>query len=107
MHPSAPQHRRTLALIAIAGQITETQEFSGHLEAVEHIDIRSRAAGAVADTAGLNPSHKRVSTPIDGRVLKGEVTVGNPIDPASVLTSLVSVDDRAGRHRQTGQGRLR
>jgi multidrug efflux system membrane fusion protein len=59
----------------------------------KELDASARAAEAQFETAKLNLSYTRVIAPIDGRVGKAEITLGNLIDPATALTSIVS-DDR-------------
>jgi multidrug efflux system membrane fusion protein len=48
------------------------------------------SADAALDAAELNLSFTRVTAPIDGRVSRAFVTVGNLVDPSSQLTTLVS-----------------
>jgi multidrug efflux system membrane fusion protein len=68
------------------------REFDERAAAQKELDASARAAGAQAASAKLNLSYTRVTAPIDGRVSKAEITVGNLVDPAAVLTSLVSLD---------------
>ncbi|MVW63276.1 efflux RND transporter periplasmic adaptor subunit [Massilia sp. NEAU-DD11] len=68
------------------------REFDERAAARKELDASARAARAQADAATLNLSYTRVTAPIDGRVSKAEITVGNLVDPASVLTSVVSLD---------------
>jgi multidrug efflux system membrane fusion protein len=56
----------------------------------KELDAAARATQAQAEAAKLNLSYTRVIAPINGRVSKEEVTVGNLVDPTTVLTSIVS-----------------
>ncbi len=58
----------------------------------KELEADARAADAAYRTAKLNLDFTRVHSPIDGRVSKAEVTVGNLVDGNVVLTSVVSSD---------------
>ena len=49
-----------------------------------------RAAQAALEAARLNLTYARVTAPISGRVSKAEVTSGNLVDAAVMLTTVVS-----------------
>ncbi len=68
------------------------REFDERAAAQKELDASARAATAQADAARLNLSYTHVIAPIDGRVSKAEITVGNLVDPSAVLTSVVSLD---------------
>ena len=68
------------------------REFDERAAAQKELDAGGRAATAQADAAKLNLSYTRVIAPIDGRVSKAEITVGNLVDPSAVLTTVVSLD---------------
>jgi len=87
-HIELTRAERLLADRAIA-----QREYDERAAGVKEFDANARAAAAQAETARLNLSYTRVTAPIDGRVSKAEITVGNLIDPSAVLTSLVSVED--------------
>ena len=87
-HIELKRAERLLADRAIA-----QREYDERAAGLKELHANARAAAAVSETARLNLSYTRVTAPIDGRVSKAEITVGNLIDPAAVLTSLVSVDD--------------
>jgi len=96
----AAQARADLARIELtraerllADRAIAQREYDERAAGLKELDANARAAAAQADTARLNLSYTRVTAPINGRVSKAEITVGNLIDPAAVLTSLVSVDD--------------
>lgn len=76
----------------LADRAIAQREYDERAAALKELDANARAAAAVAQTARLNLSYTRVLAPIDGRVSKAEITVGNLIDPAAVLTSMVSED---------------
>lgn len=76
----------------LADKAIAQREYDERAASVKELDANARAALAQFDTARLNLSYTQVSAPIDGRVGKAEITVGNLIDPAAVLTSVVSDD---------------
>ncbi len=51
-----------------------------------------QSADAALSQARLNLDFTRITAPIDGRIGAAEVTVGNLVDPASVLSLIVSMD---------------
>lgn len=69
------------------------REFDEKASGLKELDANARAAQAQFETAKLNLSYTKVVSPIDGRVSKAEITLGNLIDPSAVLTSVVS-DER-------------
>jgi multidrug efflux system membrane fusion protein len=69
------------------------RELDASSSGFKELDANARAAEAQFDNARLNLSYTRVIAPIDGRVGKAEITLGNLIDPSTVLTSVVS-DER-------------
>jgi multidrug efflux system membrane fusion protein len=68
------------------------REFDEAASSLKELDANARAAQASFEAAKLNLSYTQVRSPIDGRVSKAEITVGNLIDPAAILTSVVSTD---------------
>ncbi len=68
------------------------REFDERASNMKQLDADVRAAQAQFETAKLNLGYSQVHSPIDGRVSKAEITVGNLIDPAAILTSVVSTD---------------
>jgi multidrug efflux system membrane fusion protein len=68
------------------------REYDERAAGQKELDANARAARAQAEAARLNLSYTRVIAPIDGRASKAEITVGNLVDPAAVLTSVVSLD---------------
>jgi multidrug efflux system membrane fusion protein len=77
----------------LADRAIAQREYDERAAGLKELDANARAAAAAAETARLNLSYTRVTAPIDGRVSKAEITVGNLIDPSASLTSLVSVDE--------------
>lgn len=68
------------------------REFDERAANLKELDANARAAVAQYNNAKLNVGYTQVIAPIDGRVSKAEITVGNLIDPSAVLTSVVSDD---------------
>ena len=66
------------------------REFDEKASGLKELDANVRAAQAQVAAARLNLSYARVTSPINGRVSKAEVTPGNLVDGAVVLTSVVS-----------------
>ncbi|QJE00512.1 efflux RND transporter periplasmic adaptor subunit [Massilia forsythiae] len=68
------------------------REYDERAAGQKELDANARAADAQAATARLNLDYTRVTSPIDGRVSKAEITLGNLVDASAVLTSVVSLD---------------
>jgi membrane fusion protein, multidrug efflux system len=68
------------------------REYDASASAQKELEANARAAQAQYDTAKLNLAYTRVTSPIDGRVSKAEITLGNLVDASSVLTSVVSLE---------------
>lgn len=68
------------------------REFDVAASGWKELDANARAAQASFEAAKLNLGYTQVRSPIDGRVSKAEITIGNLIDPSAVLTSVVSTD---------------
>ena len=68
------------------------RELDEKASSVKELDANARAAQAQYETAKLNLSYTNVTSPIDGRVSKAEITTGNLIDQSAILTSVVSND---------------
>ena len=68
------------------------REYDESASSMKELDANARAAQASYEVAKLNLSYTQVLAPIDGRVSKAEITVGNLIDASAVLTSVVSTD---------------
>jgi multidrug efflux system membrane fusion protein len=86
-HVELGRAERLLADKAIA-----QREFDERASSLKELDAAARAARAQEAAAHLNLSYTRVIAPIDGRVSKAEITVGNLVDASAVLTSVVSLD---------------
>ena len=76
----------------LADKAIAQREFDERASALKELDASARAASSAAEAARLNLSYTQVVSPINGRVSKAEITLGNLVDPAAVLTSVVSVD---------------
>ncbi|QOY94056.1 efflux RND transporter periplasmic adaptor subunit [Massilia sp. UMI-21] len=68
------------------------REFDEKAAAQKELEASARAAQAQFEAARLNLAYTRVLAPIDGRVSKAEITLGNLVDASAVLTSVVSLD---------------
>jgi multidrug efflux system membrane fusion protein len=76
----------------LADKAIPQREYDERASSLKELDANARAAQAQYDTAKLNVAYTRVVSPIDGRVSKAEITLGNLVDASSVLTSVVSVE---------------
>jgi multidrug efflux system membrane fusion protein len=68
------------------------REYDEAASSLKELDANARAAQASFESAKLNLGYTQVRSPIDGRVSKAEITIGNLIDPSAILTSVVSND---------------
>jgi len=76
----------------LAEKAIAQREFDEASSNLKQLDADARAAQAAYESAKLNLSYTQVRSPIDGRVSKAEITIGNLIDPTALLTSVVSND---------------
>jgi multidrug efflux system membrane fusion protein len=76
----------------LADRAIAQREFDARSAGLKELDASARSAQAGVETARLNLAYTRVVSPIDGRVSKAEITVGNLVDQNAVLTSVVSTD---------------
>jgi multidrug efflux system membrane fusion protein len=76
----------------LADKAIAQREYDASASAHKELEANTRAAQAQYETAKLNLAYTRVVAPIDGRVSKAEITLGNLVDASSVLTSVVSTD---------------
>lgn len=74
----------------LADKAIAQREFDEKASGLKELDANVRAAQASLDAARLNLAYTRVTSPIDGRISKAEVTTGNLVDGAVILTSVVS-----------------
>ena len=74
----------------LADKAIAQREFDEKTSGLKELDANVRAAQASLEAARLNLAYTRVHSPINGRVSKAEVTTGNLVDGAVVLTSVVS-----------------
>jgi multidrug efflux system membrane fusion protein len=74
----------------LADKAIAQREFDEKAAGLKDLDANVRAAQASLDAARLNLAYTRVTAPIDGRISKAEVTTGNLVDGAVILTSVVS-----------------
>jgi multidrug efflux system membrane fusion protein len=76
----------------LADKAIAQREFDERASSQKELDASARAAQAQHEAARLNLSYTMVTSPIDGRVSKAEITLGNLVDASAVLTSVVSID---------------
>jgi multidrug efflux system membrane fusion protein len=76
----------------LADKAIAQREFDERASSQKELDASARAAVATFEAAKLNLTYTRVTSPIDGRVSKAEITLGNLVDQSAVLTSVVSLD---------------
>ncbi|MBD8625569.1 efflux RND transporter periplasmic adaptor subunit [Oxalobacteraceae sp. CFBP 8753] len=76
----------------LADKAIAQREFDERAAGQKELDASVRAAQAEHETARLNLAYTRVTSPIDGRVSKAEITLGNLVDATAVLTSVVSLE---------------
>ncbi|SHH00513.1 efflux RND transporter periplasmic adaptor subunit [Massilia sp. CF038] len=74
----------------LADKAIAQREFDEKASGLKELDANVRAAQASLDAARLNLAYTRVTSPIDGRVSKAEITTGNLVDGSVILTSVVS-----------------
>nr|WP_315250541.1 efflux RND transporter periplasmic adaptor subunit [uncultured Duganella sp.] len=76
----------------LADKAIAQREYDASASGYKQLDADARAAQAQYDTAKLNLTYTQVTSPINGRVSKAEITLGNLVDQTAVLTSVVSLD---------------
>jgi len=76
----------------LADRAIAQREFDERSAAVKDLDAAARSSAASVDAARLNLGYTSITAPIDGRVSKAEITLGNLVDGSAVLTSVVSTD---------------
>jgi len=76
----------------LADKAVAQREFDERAAGQKELDANARAAAAQHEAARLNLAYTRVTAPIDGRVSKAEITLGNLVDASAVLTSVVSLE---------------
>jgi multidrug efflux system membrane fusion protein len=76
----------------LADKAIAQREYDTSASSFKQLEADARAAQAQYETAKLNLSYTQVTSPINGRVSKAEITLGNLVDPSAVLTSVVSLD---------------
>ena len=76
-----------------ATKVSSKEEFDQAATAQNQSVAQVASAQAAVDAAKLNLEFTRITSPIDGRVSREEVTVGNLVaNDSTVLTNIVSVD---------------
>lgn len=74
----------------VADKAIAQREADEKAASLKELEATARAAQAAYEAAKLNLGFTEVISPIDGRVSKAEVTLGNLVDANVVLTSVVS-----------------
>ena len=76
----------------LADKAIAQREYDALASSLKQLDADTRAAQAQYEAAKLNLSYTQVTSPINGRVSKAEITLGNLVDASAVLTSVVSLE---------------
>jgi multidrug efflux system membrane fusion protein len=76
----------------LADKAIAQREYDEKASGLKELDANARAATAQAEAARLNVAYTQVVSPINGRVSKAEITLGNLVDASAVLTSVVSLE---------------
>jgi multidrug efflux system membrane fusion protein len=76
----------------VADKAIAQQEADEKASNYTELEAQARAAQAVWESAQLNLAFTSVRSPIDGRVGKAEVTLGNLVEGNALLTTVVSND---------------
>jgi RND family efflux transporter MFP subunit len=79
----------------LAARAISQEEYDERINRSRETSAAVEAAAAAVETARLNLEFTRVTSPIDGRVSKAEVTPGNLVSSgqgATLLTTVVSID---------------
>ncbi len=74
----------------LADKAIPQRELDSSASNMKELDANARAAEAQAENARLNLAYTRVTAPIDGRIGKADITLGNLVDPSATLTAIVS-----------------
>jgi membrane fusion protein, multidrug efflux system len=77
----------------VADKAIAQREVDEKAAGLKELDANARAAQASFQAARLNLDYTKVTSPIDGRVSKAEITLGNLVDGTVALTSVVSNKD--------------
>ncbi|MDB5906644.1 MAG: efflux transporter periplasmic adaptor subunit [Massilia sp.] len=77
----------------LADKAIAQREVDEKASTLKELDANVRAAQASLEAARLNLGYTSVTAPIGGRVSKAEITTGNLVDGAAILTSVVSNKD--------------
>jgi multidrug efflux system membrane fusion protein len=77
----------------LADKAIAQREMDEKASTLKELDANVRAAQASLEAARLNLGYTSVTAPIGGRVSKAEITMGNLVDGAAILTSVVSNKD--------------
>jgi len=76
----------------LAEKAIPQRELDEKASGLKELDANVRAAQASFEAAKLNLGYSQVRSPINGRVGRADITLGNLIDGSAILTSVVSLD---------------
>jgi multidrug efflux pump subunit AcrA (membrane-fusion protein) len=76
----------------LAARAMTQEEADSRLSNFQQAQASLAAAAADHELAELDWQRTKVLAPISGKISRAMVTAGNPVNPSTVLTSIVSVD---------------
>ncbi|HXC60859.1 MAG TPA: efflux RND transporter periplasmic adaptor subunit [Steroidobacteraceae bacterium] len=76
----------------LATRAVSQEEYDQRTATARTSDAQLKSAEAAVQTARLNLAYTRITSPINGRVGRAEVTQGNLVSPTSKLTTVVSLE---------------
>ena len=87
------QSERVRATKLLQSHAISQEEYDSRVASLEQADANEEAAQAALDSAALDLSFTRVTAPIDGRISRALITLGNLVTAGQTqLTTLVSLD---------------
>lgn len=87
------QSERVRATKLLESHAISQEEYDSRVASLEQADSNVEAAQAALDSAALDLSFTRVTAPIDGRISRALITLGNLVTAGQTeLTTLVSLD---------------
>lgn len=97
-HAQLTRHQLKRAEELLTGHLVSQDDYDQRVDAAAEAEAAVRSAEAAVTSARLDLAYTRVTSPIDGRVGRAEVTVGNLVNggsnggSATLLTTVVSLD---------------
>jgi multidrug efflux system membrane fusion protein len=90
---SLAQSEKTRATNLLAQHAISQEEYDTRSSGDEQAQANVQLAQAALDTAALNMTYTKVTSPIDGRVSRANITLGNLVtNGQTLLTTVVSLD---------------